>query len=137
MTKQEQVKQAIEKTGSKSAAARLLGMSRTTLRRYLAGGTPTIRKAAQEAKGKKTLADFRKEYDKDYIVPEKIKQALKDLGPDGWEYESLFSKQAGVSMADLSAYREGFSDFVVVLRRESKRIWAGSKKLAAQLREMI
>jgi len=134
MTKQEEIKQAIEKTGSQAAAARLLGMPRSTLRRQLRGGKPGASKAPH---AKKTLADFRKEYDKDYIVPEKIKQALKNLGTDGWEYESVFSKQAGVSMADLSSYREGFSDFVVVLRRESKRIWAGSKKLAAQLREMI
>lgn len=144
MTLQEEAKQALKKAGSQRNAAALLGVSKTTFRRRLVGETKTSTEhpkatipAKAPATGKKTLADFRKEYDKDFIVPEKIKKALKDLGPDGWEYESVFCKGAGISLSDLAAYREGFSEYVVHLRRDSKRAWAGSKKTAAQMREMV
>ena len=55
----------------------------------------------------------------------------------GWEYESAFAKQAGVSLSDMATYREQFFDYVVSLKREGKRVIAGTKALAAQLREMI
>ena len=105
--------------------------------------TPTPKPKAHPAKPKtakpagRSLADFRKEYDKDTIVPAKLKAAIEALGQDGWEYEVPFAKQAGVSLADLSTYRDSFAAYVVTVRRDGKRVWAGSTKLAKQRREIV
>ena len=93
---------------------------------------------AGDAKKKaKSLSDFKKLYDKDTIVPAKIKAALKELGKDGWNYESDFVKDAGVSLNDLGNYRDMFSDYIVSLKRDSKRVWAGSKEMATEMRGML
>lgn len=91
--------------------------------------TPTPKGAAG-----KSLEDFRAAHDKSYIVPGKVRAALKALG-DGWEYEMAFAKLAGISLADLSAFRSMFEEHIVVVER-TKRAWAGTKGLAAKLREM-
>lgn len=82
------------------------------------------------------LSEFRAEHDKDYIVPQKIQEALKQLG-DGWEYEAQFIRLAGLSQTDFANYRESFMDFCVVVDRSGKRAWAGTKALANKLREMV
>jgi hypothetical protein len=86
---------------------------------------------------RKTLADFRQTYDKTTIVPTKVKAALKLLGASGWEYEVPFARSAGVSLSDLSNFREMFADYIVTLNRENKRAWAGSPATAKQMREML
>ena len=85
----------------------------------------------------RSLDDFRKTYDKDTIVPGKIRAALEELGGESWEYESEFVRRAGVSYADLGNYRSMFEDHVVTARKDSKRVWAGSPEFAAVLREMV
>jgi hypothetical protein len=113
--------------------AKALGVDVATVRAF----APAV--AGQEpkpAKGK-SLADFRRTYDKDFIVPQKIKTALAQLGAGGWETELNFARSAGVSMSDIGLFREQFQDHVVLVERGSKRIWAGSKALAAKLREMV
>jgi hypothetical protein len=123
--------------GNKTAAAEELGISRTALRRRLekeSGG----KKSAPPVKAStaRTLTEFKKTFDKDTIIPAKVKEALKELG-SGWLYESEFVKAADVSYADLGNYRDLFSDHVVTLKREGKRAWAGTAALAKQMREMI
>ena len=89
-----------------------------------------------EQGGGRTLAEFRSVYDKDFVVPAKIASALKRLGANGWETEMNFARMAGISMQDISNYREKYMDHVVLVERGSRRIWAGTKGLAAKLRSM-
>lgn len=94
---------------------------------------PSYSKAANV----KTLADFRQAYDKDTIIPAKIRDGLGFLGPEGWEYEVEFAKMCGVSLYDMGRVRDRFADNIVTIGRNSKRAWAGSKALAAKMREMV
>lgn len=82
-----------------------------------------------------SLQEFRAAHDKSFIVPQKIRAALKALG-DGWEYEAQFTRMAGISQTELGNYREQFSEHVVMVDR-IKRVWAGTKAAAAKLREMV
>ena len=94
-------------------------------------------KKLTEQKAGKSLQEFRAEHDKSYIVPKKIKDAIEKLG-DGWEYEAQFLRLAGLSVTDLAAYRDQFEAHIVVVGgRNSKRVWVGTAKLAAQMREMV
>lgn len=94
--------------------------------------------APAEQKGAgRTLQDFRAEHDKSFIIPARIREALKKLGA-GWEYEVGFLRLASLSTTDLAAYRDEFADYVVLVGgRNPKRIWAGTKELAAQMRQMV
>lgn len=84
----------------------------------------------------KTLADFRAEHDKSYIVPKRIRDALAKLG-EGWLYEVEFLRVAGLSTTDLAAYRDEFTEHTVTVGgRTTKRIWVGDKSLAKKMREM-
>jgi hypothetical protein len=85
---------------------------------------------------RKTVADFRKLHDKDFIIPDRIRARLSEM-PDDWEYEAEFSRLAQVSLADLGLYREQFEAHIVILRRDSKRVWAKTPKIAEQLRAMV
>lgn len=84
----------------------------------------------------KTLADFRAQHDKDFIVPQKVRDALKALG-EGWENEVDFIRLAKVSTTDLAMYRDQFAEHWVVVDRSGKRVWAGTKALADKMRSMI
>jgi len=84
----------------------------------------------------KSLQMFRESHDKDYIIPTKIKTALKFLG-SSWLPEAEFAKLANVSLADLSAYRSAFEANLVVMKRDGKRVWAGTPALAKQMQEML
>jgi hypothetical protein len=85
----------------------------------------------------KSLADFRASHDKNFIVPHKIRQALKKIGA-GWEYELDLLKIAGLSTGDLAHFRDQFEDHIVnTTGKNPKRVWCGTVKLAAQLRDMV
>ena len=114
--------------GNKTAAAEEAGVSRTTLRKALSG----IKVKSTPKSVTKTLSDFKAEYDKDYIIPNKIRTALKDLG-SGWEYEVQFARMAGVSLNDLGNYRDLFSDYVVNIKNQ-KRAWGGTPAIAQKMR---
>lgn len=89
-----------------------------------------------EKKGR-TVADFRAAHDKSFIVPQKIRDALKKLG-DGWEYELELMKIAGLSTTDLAIFREQFQDHIVLTGgKNPKRVWCGTKELAEKLRAMV
>lgn len=91
-----------------------------------------------DVKKPKTLQDFRAVHDKSFVIPNKIREGLAKLGNDGWEYETDFVKLCGVSVLDFASFREQFADYYVVVggTRSGKRVWAGSKALAAKMREM-
>lgn len=130
---------AFEAFGNKTEAAKSLRLPRNTFCDRLdaamkLGILPVS--LPTTAKGR-SLADFRQEYDKDFIVPKKIESAIADLGKDGWEYEVQFAKLAGLSLADLGNYRERYSEHVVTIKRDGRRAWAGSPKTAAAMRSML
>jgi hypothetical protein len=128
----------VKKHGSVTKAARAAGMARTSFRRLLPIGTrtPVARAAAAPNKAGKSIADFRATYDKDFIIPQRIRAGIKALGA-GWEYEVAFAKLAGVSLNDLGNYREQFADYVVTLKRDGKRAWAGTVSMAKAMRGMV
>lgn len=99
-----------------------------------AAKTPTA-SAAQAASTRKSLEDFKRAHDKSFIVPSKIRAALKGLGPRGWAYEVEFIRLCGLSTTDLAAYRDQFEEHLVLVDR-IKRVWAGSPAFAAELRKM-
>jgi hypothetical protein len=115
-----------------------LGVHRSCVSRAFTGRKSEAKTETATAPVKKpgrTLAEFRAAYDKDTIVPGKIRAAIKTIG-GGWVYEVEFAKLAGVSLADLGNYRDNFADYVVALR-ESRRAWAGSAATAKAMREML
>lgn len=135
MSRQE-VLAAVTKHGAERRAAKALGISRNKLRAIL--GKPerapvTVTEATRKVR---TLTDFRKEFDKSFIVPTRIKNGLRTLGT-GWDYEVSFAKLAGVSLTDLAAFRDQFADHIVHLERSGRRAWAGSKATADAMRRML
>lgn len=137
---QDTAKALLKKHGTKAAAARAAGIPVSTfsdrLRGVALGGKAANNCAGHKTAAGKSLSAFRREYDKDTIIPEKVRAGLKELGAS-WEYESEFVRRIGVSFADLGNYRDEFAEFVVFVRRDNKRVWAGTKAFAAQLREMV
>ena len=142
---------AVEAAGGVRAAAKALRMSRATLYRVLRGEGGDVKRpagggavaaakgaAGMEEKAKaagRSLSEFRATYDKDTIIPGKVRAALRLLGC-GWDYEVQFAKLAGVSLADLGNYRDQFADHVVTLR-ESRRAWAGTVATAKAMKGML
>jgi transcriptional regulator with XRE-family HTH domain len=121
---------------SHSQIARKLGVAKSTVWKALHRAGPGGKAVAPAAKkAGRSLAEFRQTYDKDTIIPGKVRAALREIG-SGWEYEVQFAKLAGVSLADLSAYRDQFADYVVTLR-ESRRAWAGTVATAKAMKEML
>jgi hypothetical protein len=133
----QQAHDAVIRHGSVNAAAKALGVARSTLDSRLkykpAAGTMPPKEGTKVGK---SLADFRASHDKDFIVPTKIRRALSELG-EGWVYESDLLRLAVVSVSDLALYRDQFSSHWLVVDRSGKRVWAGSKALADKMREMI
>lgn len=130
----QQAHEAVATHGSIAAAAKALGIARSTLQHRIAHAAPT--QTTQKAGVGKSLSDFRSLHDKDYIVPAKIKRALSELG-EGWCYEADFLRLASVSVSDLALYRDSFGAHWLVVDRSGKRVWAGSKAMAEKMREMI
>jgi hypothetical protein len=129
----EQALDALKKYGSKTRAAAELRVCHKTITKAL-GGAP--QQSAPVKPAGRPLADFRSQYDKSYIVPNRIKAALSQLG-SGWEYEVQFAKLAGVSLSDLGAYRDQFAAHIVVLGRDGRRAWAGTRTIADAMRSML
>lgn len=121
--------------------ARHLGRPDSTVRDMvrrarLAGQSPV--RTAMPAAGKvqpRTLADFRNAYDKSTIVPTKIRAALQELG-SGWLTEREFCSLAQINAVDMSLFRDEFAEHVVTLR-DRTRAWAGTTRLAEQMRAVL
>ena len=132
---------ALKQYGSRKAAAQALGLSKSAFRKRMMRGGAILTEQATTPKQKqtgpvKTLADFQSTYDKDTIIPEKIRDAIAALD-GGWVYESEFVRMAGVSFTDLSVYKDIFAEHIVFIKRDSKRAWAATPELAEQMRRML
>jgi len=131
----------LERGQSQREIAAKLKMSRKTISKLIAtvksqNSFPVFKKPESVQTVGKSLAEFRNQYDKATIVPNKIKAALKQLG-GGWEYEVDFGKMAGVSAQDLGRFRDQFSDHFVQIGRDGRRAWAGTTTTAKAMREML
>jgi hypothetical protein len=91
----------------------------------------------------KSEEDFKKSYDRSYIIPQKIRTGIAKLkAKNGWCENKDFMVLCDIkSPNDLAAYREPFLDHVVLVpntdRRHDKFIWCGSKALAEKLRAKL
>jgi len=116
-----------------------LGVAKSTVTRIFSPRKPSGAAAPVSAKPKpeagRSLKDFAQKYDKDIIVPRRIKDALKTM-PD-WLYESEFVRHAGISQTDCSSFRDQFAEHVVVIKRDGRKVWAKTATVAEQLREMV
>jgi len=134
----------LKKHGTKAAAARAAKLPVSTFNDRLNGRPETTSKRASgvvpaiaaNKTGGRSLSEFRSQFDKSFIIPGKLRAALRSLG-NGWEYEVQLAKSAGVSLSDLGNYRDEFSAHIVVLNRESRRAWAGTAATAQAMREML
>lgn len=138
MTKAEIEAEIKKHGGNKTAAGKALGLTRSQVNRALKGAkvkTQNGNSSPQIGKVGRSLQEFRAAHDKNFIVPGKIREALKSLG-DGWEYEAQFIRLAGISAVDMGNFREQFAEHIVVVDR-TKRVWAGTKATASKLREMV
>lgn len=92
------------------------------------------------SKAKASLASFRAAYDKNVILPEKIRAGLasleKEHGPEGWEHEAQFIKRVGTSTTDFALFRDQFDKHVVNVasERAPKRVWFATEKAAKAAR---
>lgn len=72
-----------------------------------------------------------------FDVPTKIRNGLKKLGM-GWLYEHELVKLCGLNQQQFTAYTKNgqFKEYVVrePQAERDKRVWAGTKQLAAKLR---
>lgn len=136
MTDAERIKNSLQRNPSADyrRIAKNLNLSNGFVKQYMEGTKLSEMKTPRKAG--RPLSEFREVYDKDFIVPKRIKQGLKELG-QGWEYEAEFIRQIGVRAIDLAAYRDMFADHIVNIRSESKRAWAGTTATAKQMREMV
>lgn len=131
---------ALQQHGSITAAAAALGIARSTLSQRLKGGrggkaVPGVAKVEKVESVGFSLDDFRRQYDKSVIVPEKVMAALSKLGPDRFLPEQDFVKLAGVNYTDLGRFRPQFEKHVVTV--QEKRLWAGSVELANAMRTRL
>ena len=90
----------------------------------------------------KTKADFVAKFSRKFVIPNKIRAALAELGPKGYEEQGEFLKRTGVTPVDLNAYKSEFDDHVIEARPvggNSKvvTIWVGSASFASELQESL
>lgn len=141
---QEEAKRLLAKHGSLAKAAAAAGCSKSTIWDWVHGvcgrGASGVHPAQPQAViGKhvkaRSLAEFKTTFDKDTIVPARIKAGLKSIGAMGWAYEVEFCRIAGLTATDLGNYRDQFADLVVTIKE--RRAWAGSKAMADKMRAML
>lgn len=87
----------------------------------------------------KDLTAFKKQYDKKAINRAKVQAALKTLG-NRWEYESEFVRACKMASHELAGLRDEFADHTLRVnstRGNTRIIWCGTAKLAAQCREVM
>lgn len=97
----------------------------------------------------RNLSTFRASHDRNVIIPNKIKNALADMaekeGPETYAYESAdpeggvpFVRRAGISLTELSSFRDLFKEHIVELPNDSrsrgKRVWFATPKAAKAAR---
>lgn len=103
---------------------------------------PKVKPSTKPAPAGNDLEGFRAQYDKNVIVPSKIRSALETMAKKGpkpgqhWESELDFLKTSGLSTTDLAAFREQFAVFYVNVgtERSPKRVWFATKQAAEAAR---
>jgi hypothetical protein len=141
MDRKEQVLSLINGGLSQTKTAARMKMSRKTVKKIIeSASTPSVllksKDLAPEKTVGKSLAEFRAQYDKATIIPAKIRAGLKKLG-NGWHYEADFLKIADVSAVDLGRFRDQFSEYFVVTKRDGRKAWAGNIAFANNLRKYL
>lgn len=95
------------------------------------------------AKAKKGIEEFRKQFDPNVIIPNKIRAGFESLaksdGPDGWEEEVHFLRRAGVNAQMIAPHRETFKAHVVEAKKNSRpvNVWFVDVKKAAEMRKAL
>ena len=85
----------------------------------------------------RTQEEFVRTFDDEFIIPNKIKQALAKLG-NGWLYEEEFRKMAEIGTVGFFRFRGQFTDHIVVIKGpHPKRIWVGTKSQAEAFRKRV
>ncbi len=82
----------------------------------------------------KSVDDFRKAHDQSFIVPERFREGIKGMGPNGWMYLGDFMRQYKINPQQGALYRKDFDGFI--LEADKKMIICGSTKLAKKLRDV-
>lgn len=125
--------EAVAKHGSVSAAAKALGIARSTLEGRLKNKPPKVVPKSGSDKVGMSVDEIRRRFDPDVYVPAKIREGLKALGPRCLP-DNEFSRLAGVSTAHLQTYRDSheFPEHWHVVG--GKRLWSGSRKSIEELR---
>jgi|SRR5580658_2446210 hypothetical protein len=90
----------------------------------------------------RTAADFRATYDRNVIVPTKIKAglaALLKIGKEHYATDEEFRSICGLQGAQLADFREQFKKHWFITpsisgSKTPKRVWFGDAKVAARLR---
>lgn len=143
----DQAQAAMLKHGTQRAAAAALCCSRDTLQRALNRvdnsepkrgrplGKTTTYGAPVQGGGVRSLAEFKNTYDLETIVPKRVEQTFRQMG-GGWLYEAEFVKEANVTSAQLSMFRDRYADHIVSVR-DSRRIWVGKTAIAEEMRRML
>lgn len=142
MMSQDEAAELVKKYGGIRQAARAKKIPYSRIHRALNSYVTTRNKPGDSASvshinvpNKKSIKDFRRLHDKAYIIPKRIKAGLESLG-SGWEYESKFAKDIGVHVGDLATYRDMFSEHIVHIK-QGRRLWAGRKAVAEEMRKML
>lgn len=116
-------------------------LRRAKVKGFISGDDAPIAKPVTTTNGAKkkgrSFDEFLAEYDKDVIVPRKIRAALAELPDDGWEFESQFIRDAGISQNDIANYREKFAAHIVFFKRDGKRAWVKDTQVAAAMRAKL
>lgn len=80
-------------------------------------------------------------HDPDTVAKRKITDqfaAMLKIGPEEWDYESDFSKNARIGVATLSAYRDQFKAHIGVTKaigdQRPRTIWFADPKVAKKFR---
>ena len=93
-------------------------------------------KTAATAEVGNVETDFEREYDKDFKIPNAIREALKSLG-NGWLKNADFSRKFNIGQNDLSVYAGQFSAHIVIIPGEKTKVWWGNPVLAEKWRKKL
>lgn len=120
----QQAHDAMAKHGSPSAAARALGIARSTLQGRL-------QQQPMES------GRIGRSIDELYTLHDPAKRIASAIGmlEDGWLYEIDFIRAAGINAADLGQHRDKFKDHWATVDRTGKRAWFGSKDACAKFKK--
>lgn len=85
------------------------------------------------------LSAFRSQYDRNVIIPNKIKAALARMlkeSSEAWLENGDFSKLSGVGLTELGTFKTQFEKHIVEVggSGRGKRIWFADPKVATKAR---